>query len=57
MKSPLNSSRIQKPLSALTKRQTLDSLRYIANSPLKKHGGFHPQTILIAKSALHHLTN
>ena len=38
-----------------TMKQTLDGLRYIAKSPKPEHGGFHPQTVAIAKSALHHI--
>ena len=36
----------------LNKKQTRGGLRYIANSAAKKHGGFNPHTILIARSAL-----
>ncbi len=39
----------------LTLRQTLKNLRYIAESPEQKYGGFHEQTILCAKSAIHHI--
>ena len=39
----------------LTLRQTLASLRYIAESPSHENGGFHEQAILCAKSAIHHI--
>ncbi len=39
----------------LTLRQTIKSLRYIAESPTQEYGGFHEHTILCAKSAIHHI--
>lgn len=39
----------------MTLKSTLAGLRYIANSPPRKHGGIHQQTIDIAKAALKHL--
>lgn len=30
----------------------LDALRYIANSPAREHGGFHPSAVLTAKRAI-----
>ena len=42
-------------LNIMSSRNTIDSLRYISESPPQEHGGFHPQTVLIARSALHYL--
>ena len=39
-------------MKLLNRKQTVSALRYIADSPPQKYGGFHPQTILIAQSAL-----
>ncbi len=36
-------------------RWTLAGLRYIAASPPREYGGFHPETVKIAKAALWHL--
>lgn len=41
-----------KPISLAS---TLSGLRYIANSPPRKWGGFHPEAVKIAKGALWHL--
>ena len=35
--------------------QTIGALKYIAESPPAKHGGFHATTIKTAKSALYHI--
>ena len=35
--------------------RTIDGLKYIAESPIEEYGGFHSNTVAIAKSALHHL--
>lgn len=35
--------------------ETIAALEYISESPALEFGGFHPQTVLIAKSALKHL--
>ena len=39
----------------LALRPTLDTLRYITKSPPPEHGGFHPHTVLCARSALYHI--
>lgn len=39
----------------MTKKETIAGLKYIAKSPRKEHGGFHPETINVAKSALRYL--
>jgi len=33
-------------------KDVIDGLKYIAESPSREHGGFHPQTVQIAKDAL-----
>jgi hypothetical protein len=40
----------------LSLRETKLALGYITQSPPPEYGGFHPNTVLIAKSALHYLT-
>lgn len=35
--------------------ETREMLAYIAASPDREHGGFHPNAVLTAKSALQHL--
>lgn len=39
-----------------SKTQTIKGLRYIALSPDREHGGFHFETVMIAKSALHYIS-
>lgn len=39
----------------MTLEETIEYLQYIIDSPLQKHGGFHPNIIEIAKSALQFL--
>ena len=39
-------------MNLLTRKQTISGLKYIAGSPTQEYGGFHPHTVLIAKSAL-----
>jgi len=41
----------------MTLNDTLKGLKYIADSPPHSHGGFHPQTIQIAKMAIFHINN
>lgn len=36
-------------------RETMLALHYIAQSPPREYGGFHPNTVAIAKNALRHL--
>jgi hypothetical protein len=36
----------------MTRSQVIDGLKYIANSPSPKNGGFHPEAVKIAKAAL-----
>ncbi len=36
-------------------RDTMAGLKYISKSPPYEHGGFHPGTVRIAKSAFNHL--
>ena len=47
----------RKGMKTLTLSQTRAILRYIsdADQPEQEHGGFHDNTILAARSALHHL--
>ena len=47
----------RKNMKTLTLSQTREILRYIATAdqPEHEHGGFHDNTILAARSALHHL--
>lgn len=33
-------------------KETIDGLKYIADSPSHENGGFHPNTVAIAKDAL-----
>jgi 16S rRNA U1498 N3-methylase RsmE len=40
----------------MTLQETIEGLQYISDSPAQEHGGFHSNTIAIAKSALHYLT-
>lgn len=35
--------------------ETVSGLRYIADSPSREYGGFHPQAVEIAKAALFYL--
>ncbi len=39
----------------LSLKDTVANLKYIAESPPPKYGGFKYLTILVAKSALHHI--
>jgi hypothetical protein len=39
----------------LTLRETIDGLTYISESPERESGGFHQQTVLVAKSSLNHI--
>lgn len=36
--------------------KTISAMKYIANSPAHKYGGFDPQTVLAAKAAVCYLT-
>lgn len=37
--------------------ETIASLDYIAKSPPREHGGFHTNAVLVAESAIHHLSS
>lgn len=39
----------------LSLQNTITGLEYIAESPPQRYGGFHNDTVLTAKSALHHI--
>jgi hypothetical protein len=39
----------------LTLRETINGLTYISESPERESGGFHQQTVLVAKSSLNHI--
>lgn len=41
----------------MTRQETIGWLKYIADSPSQENGGFNPQTVEIAKSALKLLEN
>lgn len=45
----------QEAFGLLALRPTLETLRYITKSPPQEHGGFHPYTVLCARSALYHI--
>lgn len=38
-----------------SQKQTIDALKYIAESPRHEFGGFHPTAVKTAKSALYHI--
>lgn len=44
-----------KPKPYRTQKETILGLKYIINSPGREYGGFHPNTVEIAKSALHQI--
>lgn len=46
---------MKKAEDILDLKKTLYGLRYIADSPPGRYGGFHETTIKVAKSALHHI--
>lgn len=40
----------------LSLKDTIEGLKYIADSPPREYGGFHENAVQAAKSALHYLT-
>ncbi len=46
---------MKKDDKVLNLRNTITGLKYIAESPEQKLGGFHEYSILTARSALHHI--
>jgi hypothetical protein len=36
----------------MRRKEVIEGLKYIADSPSKEHGGFHENTIAVAKAAL-----
>jgi hypothetical protein len=36
----------------MRRQEIIDGLKYIADSPAKKYGGFHPNAVSVAKAAL-----
>lgn len=46
---------MKKANKVLNIRNTITGLKYIAESPEQKLGGFHEYSILTARSALHHI--
>lgn len=49
------STKNKTPKGLLRLRQTMAALKYVAQSPSRKWGGFHPTLVLTAKSALWHI--